>query len=82
MIECVLRSIIMSCNCIEEVNKNLEEKWPGKNTQLDIPISLNINKGELRAQTVIIKTKKLDNSKRQKPVTIVPSFCPFCGEKY
>ena len=70
----------MLCNCIEEVNKQLKEM--GKNTQLDIPISLNMGKGKFNAPTVIIKTVKLDSSKRQKPISIMPSFCPFCGEKY
>ena len=66
------------CNCIEEVNKALVDK--GMNTELEIPISFS-PKG-LYANRVLIATKKADKNKREKPIHVTPSFCPFCGEEY
>ncbi len=67
------------CNCIKEINQKIKET--GRNTQLDIPIALN-KKGKLKANRVGIKVRKLDDSKREKPIPILPTFCPFCGEPY
>ena len=64
------------CNCIEEVNASLAKLL--KNTQLDIPISINVEKGIASVSYVRIATRKLDTSKREKPI----GFCPFCGEEY
>ena len=68
------------CKCIEEVNASLAKT--GKNTQLDIPISISIEKGMASMSNVRIATKKLDTSKREKPISLVAGFCPFCGEEY
>lgn len=65
------------CNCIEDVNKKLAEM--GKNTKLDIPITFS---GKLSADRVAIKTCKLDDGKREKPITVTPAYCPFCGKLY
>jgi hypothetical protein len=67
------------CNCIIEMQKALEES--NKNTMLDIPITFSSN-GQLKANRVMISTCKRDNSKREKPIKLLPSYCPFCGEKY
>ena len=68
------------CDCIEEVNAKFVEM--GKNTQLDIPISISVEKGIASVSTVRIATRKLDTSKREKPISLVAGFCPFCGEEY
>jgi hypothetical protein len=67
------------CNCIKEINAKLVEA--GKNTRLDIPITWSFI-DQLDASWVAIKTCKLDDSKREKPVTLLPAYCPFCGEAY
>jgi len=67
------------CNCIVEVNKHLEEM--GKNTQLDIPITWN-GAGKVQADRISIMTRKADDTKREKPIEIIPAYCPFCGERY
>lgn len=64
------------CNCIEITNKALVEK--DLNTQLSIAFSL---KPEV-PHKVIIATEKIDQKNRKKPITLIPSFCPFCGKKY
>ena len=70
------------CNCIEETNKSLKEEHAEWNTMLNIPISFNYHTGQMHTLKVIISTMKLDDKKRQKPITLFASYCPFCGEKY
>ena len=67
------------CNCIEEVNEKI--KATGRNTQLDIPFVWD-KTGRVSEGRVAIKTRKLDDSKREKPLPILPTYCPFCGEAY
>ncbi len=61
------------CNCIDIVNEKLKEK----NTKIGITFSL--FGGPIR---VGLLTVKLDRKARQKPVTMLPTFFPFCGERY
>lgn len=67
------------CNCIDMSVKALEEKKI--NTSLVIPITFRTD-GKVSADRLTVGTEKRDFSKREKPVTIFASFCPFCGEKY
>jgi hypothetical protein len=62
------------CDCIKQVNDLLATK----NTRLSQAYNLSGSKNPL----LMIKTEKLDDSKRQKPVKMFASFCPFCGEEY
>jgi hypothetical protein len=67
------------CNCIEEVQKKLLET--GRNTMLDIPMSLSPSH-DLSANRVTISTCKRDEKKREKPLRMFASYCPFCGLPY
>lgn len=60
------------CNCIDEANKGLAEK----NVQLDLAFNV---RGDVRPQIVV---EKIDRKVRGKVPMLLPSFCPFCGEKY
>lgn len=66
----------MACNCIQEIDKELS----GTNTKLDIPVSLLL--GKLVANRVTISVCKRDSKKREKPIRLIPLYCPFCGEAY
>lgn len=66
------------CNCIEEVNQKLKES--GRNTMLDIPITFSAV-GIDSVRRISILTCKMDNKKREKPLRLFGSFCPFCGEE-
>ncbi len=67
------------CDCISQVQAKLEET--GKNTKLDIPITFSLT-GKLGADRVTVATCKRDNKKREKPLPVFASYCPFCGERY
>lgn len=60
----------MSCNCISEVNAKLSES-NGELLMTFWPVS-----------RPLLETQKLDTKKRVRPPLVVPTFCPFCGEKY
>lgn len=65
------------CDCTEKVNKMLAES----NTVLDRISMLNIESGRCR-ESLVIAASRLDNSqKRSRIKKMLPSYCPFCGEK-
>lgn len=69
------------CNCIEKVNKLLEES--GTNTALDIPVTFSFEaKNTLKANRVRVATKKRESQKRGQPKAVLATFCPFCGKEY
>ena len=68
------------CNCIAEVQKNLEES--GSNTMLDIPVRWTRDGKMTKTNTVSIATCKRDDKKREKPTRLIPPYCPFCGKEY
>ena len=63
------------CDCIELTNKALAEK--GTNTEIVSTLPLF---GDIAR--VLISVAKIDEKKRGKPINLLPSYCPFCGEKY
>lgn len=62
------------CNCITQLSGQLK----AYNTAIDVSINLSSNV----PVKAIVKTYKDDESKRQKAMTLIASYCPFCGEKY
>jgi hypothetical protein len=69
------------CDCIKMTNDGLKEH-PEWNTQVLVPITFSMKNGGLKADRLAVATEKLDDKKRQKPITLFASYCPFCGEKY
>jgi hypothetical protein len=71
----------MMCNCIDEIDKKLEDMTPDNNTKLDIPFTWG-SAGISVVRRVQIVTTKRDDKNRKKPMSIQPAYCPFCGEAY
>ena len=65
------------CNCIEEVNKRLNNY----DTVLDVPIQIT-SKNSLVADRVLVATCKKNIKAKQKPMKVFATFCPFCGKQY
>ena len=63
------------CNCIEEIDKKLAEA--GHNTKLET--TWNFMTGMVYVK---IGVEKADPKNRKKPALAIPTFCPFCGERY
>ena len=67
------------CKCIDLVNKKLAEN----NTQLVIPITINMETGDLNvSHRVMITTEKIDIKKRIGPTKMFAAYCPVCGKAY
>ena len=63
------------CNCIEEMNKELEKQ--NMNTKLELAFGM---KGVIKK--VLICVVKLDDKIKKKPIKLFATYCPFCGQKY
>jgi hypothetical protein len=63
------------CNCIELIDRKLLDA--GHNTR--ISTTLNFMTG---VEYAAIKTEKVDDKIRKKPIAAIPTFCPWCAERY
>jgi len=70
----------MSCNCIEEIDRDLKERQGGK-----MSVSLFIAKNEIVARPTI-EILRCDTGRAErrsgKAKVVTPTFCPFCGTAY
>lgn len=66
------------CNCIQELDKQLDD--PERNTALDT--ALNFSNPLMPAVMMKIAVVKRDTRRRTKPVNLLATYCPVCGEKY
>ena len=65
------------CDCVEKLNEKLKER----NTKISVSLSWSAENGIGSLANPIIVTEKADNANRKKPVRLLASYCPFCGEK-
>lgn len=65
------------CTCMTKVNESLKEH----NTRL--ATSFVITK-DLRGMDCLplLQVAKIETRSRKRPMNVIPTFCPFCGEKY
>lgn len=68
------------CNCIEQVNKQLEDS----NAKVAQYLQVNFKTGEATMSNPMVAVeKKIHSSRtRTKLPSLICSFCPFCGKKY
>jgi len=59
------------CDCIDVFNEKLKKH----NMEIMLPIML----GADQTRRVMIRTDKIESSKRAGPVGVFATFCPFCG---
>lgn len=62
----------MACDCIGLIDKKLSER----NTKLELTLFWNG-----KPPVIKIATEKINRKKRDS-VSVVPTFCPFCGKRY
>lgn len=65
------------CDCMTRVNEKLKER----NTRLAVSFCLSSDLSDADAM-LMIQTEKVDKGVRGKVMTVIPTFCPFCGTKY
>jgi hypothetical protein len=72
---------IPACNCIERTNEILRKN--NTNTILEVPVTINMQTGQVLPPRLVIATTKDDTTKKRgKPITVFVTYCPFCGRKY
>ncbi len=60
------------CNCLEKINKQLKDHNTEIVTTMTDPLG----------DAIWLPHLKVKPLKGKKAVTVFPSYCPFCGEKY
>lgn len=67
------------CECIEQFDKQMLEH----NTKISVPLLISERgKFNTASRRAFVRTEKVNDSKRGKPISVLSSFCPFCGKKY
>jgi len=66
------------CECIQRANEMFKEH----NMRIVTPMTIDDKRrlGPLPKATIL--TERLDKKKRGNPMSLVATFCPFCGVKY
>ena len=67
----------MPCECIDQMNAKLREH----NTEIEETLCFPRD-GSPIFTLPMIGTKKIESRVRKGPALAIPSFCPFCGERY
>ena len=67
----------MGCDCISVMDAKLADH----NTRIAVTFGFPRD-GSPPYTRPTIQTEKLESRKRVGPAIALPSFCPFCGEKY
>ena len=66
-----------SCDCLEQFAAKLKEH----NTEISVTFSIPRD-GSAMKMLPRIATNKIEARKRVGPMLVVPTFCPFCGNRY
>lgn len=66
------------CDCAEKMDAELE---PSNTTLCHVSL-INHKTGAVRHSLVIATERLRSTPKRTKVRTVLPTFCPFCGERY
>jgi hypothetical protein len=65
------------CNCLDDFNERLKEH----NTKIDVTFGFPRDGSPAFIRPTIL-TSKIEPRKRVGPAIAVPTFCPFCGNRY
>ncbi len=68
------------CNCVNDMNEQLEAEQPDNNTEICFGWHAWIKK--YSGDRAIIATKKRNKYSQIAQRTIFATYCPFCGEAY
>ncbi len=67
----------MTCECLSD----MDAKLAAHNTRLVHSISLGVD-GQLGFTRPVLETEKVEPRRKGRHARVVPTFCPFCGERY
>ena len=65
------------CNCLDLTDEALKSH----NTRLGWNLQVDPKTGATR-QTIAIRTELVEKKRGAKPLCLIPTFCPICGQRY
>jgi len=68
------------CDCLNEVEKQIKEKYKKDKNQEIESVTFQVNL--FNSQTYSDVYIKFKDKKKQKTIVLAHCFCPICGEKY
>lgn len=71
------------CDCIKEIEKKVHEKFPVYNRKKVLNVSAHVvfKFPDMKSVTTTDFNLELENQKKEVPVAVNHTFCPFCGER-
>jgi len=71
------------CNCINEIKTMMTgQTYQGREIEeVTAPIGILFEKNQTISRVVIGFPVKLKGLKKEKEISVMAKFCPFCGEK-
>jgi hypothetical protein len=66
---------VKPCKCLQKITKALEAK------HTRICVSIPLQRG-MRIRAVVDTNLTPDAPRGSKPITLIASYCPFCGQEY
>lgn len=71
------------CDCIKKITESLQEKYPGTAVGAMFLFDRETGKSRVTAAITMEDGPSQGRGKpRIKPPAIIPTYCPFCGQKY
>lgn len=65
------------CDCVKNINEKLIEH----NTRISMSFTITRDLSTM-GSALTVPTEKIDKKNRKKPMTMIASYCPFCGKKW
>ena len=74
----------MECNCIKEIEERLLAHYPTYNNKTVRKVTANgsYRIPDFKKVTMTEFNLEIENQKKEHPISIAHSFCPFCGNKH
>ena len=70
------------CNCIEQIDEQLEKQVPGLRLGTDMHINFETGKSGVTVGLQLVPPPKVKGKRQPRIPAMIATFCPFCAAKY